>query len=208
MRQSKLKHSTGLKPRFPSVCFWSQKYKNSVEKNYHVCDAGKLLRNPFGLGNDHLSPPSASGCLSISEGHSALSQGLSHGQPQLLAGGGKLKRENLKPRSSAIAQAFGSWKSSMTRGMTATSALVWWLISPPYSYLCPATAQASELAQVLLYFQSCDYLKFGAWVHMQLLLFSKNLAWQQLQQVAIKPPLTGLESASLQREFQTSYLCL
>lgn len=138
MRQSKLQHSTGLKPSFLSLCFWSQKYKNSEKKTIILL---MLLRNPFGLGRDHLSPTHVSGCLSISEWHNALRQELSHGQPQLLAGCDKMQRENLKLRNSAIGWAglamgsCGSWKSSMARGMTVPSALAGCLVWP-HTLIC------------------------------------------------------------------------
>lgn len=53
------------------------------EKNYHPLDAGKLIRNPFGLGTYHLLPTRASGCLSFSRWHKTHHHGLSHSQPPL-----------------------------------------------------------------------------------------------------------------------------
>lgn len=104
--------TTGLKPSFPSVCFWSQKYKNSEKFQ----KSRKVVRNPFGLGRGHLSPTCVSDCLSVSEGHNSAMA-----SPSSWKFGDKLQRDNLKPRSSAIAQAglatgsCGSWKRSMAK---------------------------------------------------------------------------------------------
>lgn len=94
--------------------FWCWK---AAEKSLWTCQRPSVTR----------THTCASGCLSMSEGHNALNQGLSHSQPQLLAGAGKLQRENLKPRSSAFAQAdlaIGSWwllREQQSKGYDSTS---------------------------------------------------------------------------------------
>lgn len=55
--------------QFSSCLFLISEIYEFRGKCYHIFDAGKVLRSPFGLGRGHLSPTHGTGCLSMREGH-------------------------------------------------------------------------------------------------------------------------------------------
>lgn len=194
MRQSKLQHSTGLKPSFLSLCFWSQKYKNSEKKNYHLVDAAEKSLWTW----QRPSVTHACKWLSLNQWVTQCTQTRTEPWPAPAAGRlwqnaeGEFETEELSYwlGRSGYGQLW-FMKEQHGKGYDSPISTSWVLGMTPYSYLCPATAQSLELAHRLLYFQSCDSLRFGASFYVQLFLFRKNLARQQLQQVDIKPPTNG-----------------